>query len=422
MLEAQYRALTSNGAFQIARPMPPTARQSTDQTSRQRIATSFRGYIDANGTLPARPELDAQRLDPRGDRPDLPAPLRHLRRRPAALDDQGRADRRRQLSLDRRLGVRRRCVPGRSAEASSRSRCRRSTIACAAPDPLLGGTFTFQANTLGDHPHRRPGYAARLRQRAVGEVAAHPARPGGDLHRLWPRRRLSQRPERPDTATVIYRGMPGWQARGIGAIAGRRALAVRRRVPRRHAAHHAARPDRRLAARSRNLAIPNEDARAIDLEDSNLFALNRFPGYDRWEDGARVTYGARICARSAALSLRIDDRPELSLQSTRARRSCSPTAPACPTAPRTSSAARRCATAASSSVTDRFRLDKDELAIRRNEIDATIGDRQDLCRGRLSQAQPPHRHDDRGSARSRGNPARRPRRVRSSAGRSSARP
>ena len=41
----------------------------------------------------------------------------------------------------------------------------------------------------------------------------------------------------------------------------------------------------------KNLAIPNEDARAIDLEDSNLFALNRFPGYDRVEDGARVTYG-----------------------------------------------------------------------------------------------------------------------------------
>ena len=41
----------------------------------------------------------------------------------------------------------------------------------------------------------------------------------------------------------------------------------------------------------RNLAVPNEDARAIDLEDSNLFALNRFPGYDRVEDGTRVTWG-----------------------------------------------------------------------------------------------------------------------------------
>ena len=40
-----------------------------------------------------------------------------------------------------------------------------------------------------------------------------------------------------------------------------------------------------------NIDIPNEDARSVDLEDSNLFALNRFPGYDRWEDSSRVTYG-----------------------------------------------------------------------------------------------------------------------------------
>ncbi|MDP4371289.1 LPS assembly protein LptD, partial [Escherichia coli] len=41
-----------------------------------------------------------------------------------------------------------------------------------------------------------------------------------------------------------------------------------------------------------NLDVPNEDARAVDLEDSNLFALNRFSGYDRWEDSSRATYGA----------------------------------------------------------------------------------------------------------------------------------
>ncbi len=35
-------------------------------------------------------------------------------------------------------------------------------------------------------------------------------------------------------------------------------------------------------------------ARAVDLQDSNLFALNRFPGYDRWEDGSRATYGFEV--------------------------------------------------------------------------------------------------------------------------------
>src|SRR3546814_15965095 len=40
-----------------------------------------------------------------------------------------------------------------------------------------------------------------------------------------------------------------------------------------------------------NLVNPNEDSRAFDLEDSNLFAINRFNGHDRFEDGARITYG-----------------------------------------------------------------------------------------------------------------------------------
>ena len=40
-----------------------------------------------------------------------------------------------------------------------------------------------------------------------------------------------------------------------------------------------------------NKNIPNEDSRSVDLEDTNLFALNRFSGYDRVEGGSRVTYG-----------------------------------------------------------------------------------------------------------------------------------
>ena len=66
-----------------------------------------------------------------------------------------------------------------------------------------------------------------------------------------------------------------------------------------------------------NLDIPNEDARAIDLEDSNLFALNRFPGYDRWEDASRVTYGVDWAferpnlsiASTVGQSYRLDNRP-----------------------------------------------------------------------------------------------------------------
>ena len=68
-----------------------------------------------------------------------------------------------------------------------------------------------------------------------------------------------------------------------------------------------------------NLEIPNEDARAVDLEDSNLFALNRFPGYDRWENGPRVTYGVDwgldlpgIAVRTTiGQSYRLDDKPSI---------------------------------------------------------------------------------------------------------------
>jgi LPS-assembly protein len=45
------------------------------------------------------------------------------------------------------------------------------------------------------------------------------------------------------------------------------------------------------APSGRNASFPNEDSRAIDLEDINLFDLNRFPGFDQFEGGTRLTYG-----------------------------------------------------------------------------------------------------------------------------------
>ncbi|MBI1181350.1 MAG: LPS assembly protein LptD [Alphaproteobacteria bacterium] len=43
-----------------------------------------------------------------------------------------------------------------------------------------------------------------------------------------------------------------------------------------------------------NDEIPNEDSQAFDFDTSNLFAIDRFPGSDRWEGGARVAYGLRF--------------------------------------------------------------------------------------------------------------------------------
>ncbi|MGB1077392.1 MAG: LPS-assembly protein LptD [Bdellovibrionales bacterium] len=44
---------------------------------------------------------------------------------------------------------------------------------------------------------------------------------------------------------------------------------------------------------SEKSSIPNEDSEDVQIDASNLFEADRFPGYDRVEDKARVTYGVR---------------------------------------------------------------------------------------------------------------------------------
>lgn len=60
------------------------------------------------------------------------------------------------------------------------------------------------------------------------------------------------------------------------------------------------------AGKGRNHIIPNEDSRAFDLEDTNLFDLNRFSGLDRWESGMRATYGVRWAWTGKAVTLTAD--------------------------------------------------------------------------------------------------------------------
>jgi LPS-assembly protein len=45
-----------------------------------------------------------------------------------------------------------------------------------------------------------------------------------------------------------------------------------------------------------NNEVPNEDSLAFDFDNTNLFSLNRFPGYDRFEGGARANLGGRATA------------------------------------------------------------------------------------------------------------------------------
>ncbi|MDD3445240.1 MAG: LPS assembly protein LptD [Zavarzinia sp.] len=39
--------------------------------------------------------------------------------------------------------------------------------------------------------------------------------------------------------------------------------------------------------------ISNEDSQSFEFDDTNLFAVDRFPGYDKWDAGSRFVYGVR---------------------------------------------------------------------------------------------------------------------------------
>jgi LPS-assembly protein len=171
------------------------------------------------------------------------------------------------------------------------------------------------------------------------------------------------------TSTPSYRGLDGFRGRAIGALAvdvrwpliGEAFGGTQRVTPRFQIV---------AAPRIENLDIPNEDARAVDLEDSNLFALNRFAGYDRFEDSSRATYGAEWALDLPGLSLntvigqsyRLNQRPSIFPDGTGL-------------SDRFSDIVGRTTVRYKDfvSFTYRYRWDKDSLANRRSEVDATVG-------------------------------------------------
>ncbi len=235
-------------------------------------------------------------------------------------------------------------------------------------DPVLGGKFEIQANSLavtrtaGQDTQRAFARAQWNLRRitALGQEVTFTALVRGDLYHS---------DENEVTVTPTYRGLPGWQARGVaigavdvkwpfvgGFLGGTQVVTPRVQLV--------------ASPPIDNLDIPNEDARSIDLEDSNLFALNRFPGYDRVEDGVRLTYGAdwstefpgwRIKA-TIGQSYRLTDKPTLFPDGTGLTEQFSDFVGRYEVRFRDFLRFRH-----------RFRLDKDNFAVRRNDIDATIG-------------------------------------------------
>ncbi len=369
-LEAQYRALTRRGAYQISGMITESRREPISinpaATPSQR---DIRGYLDASGRF---------QLDPLWSISGslrLTSDRTFMRRYNISRDDRLRStiqaeriDRDSYFSLTGWAvqSLRINDPQGQQPIALPELDYRRRFT-----DPLVGGRMELQLNSLaigrpdGQDSQRAFASLKWSLQRLTrwGQEVEFTALARGDVYHS---------DENALTSTLLYRGDPGWQTRAIGAVAvdvrwpliGELFGGIQRVTPR---VQFVATPP------IRNLQIPNEDARAIELEDSNLFALNRFPGYDRFEDGARVTYGFdyALNVRSFSITANIGQSYRLSNRPALFPNGVGLSGKLSDIVGRTTVRWRDFV-----SVTHRYRLDKDNLAVRRNEVDATIGSRQ----------------------------------------------
>jgi LPS-assembly protein len=366
LFQAKFRDLEDNGGFEVGGYATYSTRISTDPNAAV-SNRQLRGYLDATGKFQLDPNWSVSgSLRLASDRT-------FLRRYDISRDDRLRST----LSAERidansylsisgwavqtlRVGDRQGLTPIALPEIDYRRRF---------ADPLLSGTVQLQANTLfigrtsGQDTQR--GFASAkwdLRKiTGLGQEVNFTLLARGDVYHS---------DENQDTVTAIYRGETGWQARGIFAGAadirwpfvGQIFGGTQILTPR---VQFVAAP-----ITSSNLLVPNEDSRAVDLEDSNLFSLNRFPGYDRFEDNYRITYGADWAFRGQNVtidanigqSFRLSNRANIFPDGTGLSE-------------KSSDIVGRTEVRFKDLIkfTHRYRLDKDDLAIRRNEIDTTIG-------------------------------------------------
>jgi LPS-assembly protein len=368
MAHAQFRALENKGAFQIAGYATYSNKVST-AAGTTAGSNDFRGYIDGSGRFQFTSNWSASAsLRVASDRT-------FLRRYDISRDDRLRST----FAVERidadsyfsfagwavqtlRTGDRQGLAPIALPEVDYRLRLK---------DPVLGGIVQVQANTLligrtSGQDTRRAFGLARWDKRSItglGQELTLTALARGDIYHS---------DENASTLTAIYRGESGWQPRGIvtasadmrwplvGKVFGNATQILTPRV-------------QLVGTKTTgNLKIPNEDSRAVDLEDSNLFALNRFPGYDRIENNFRITYGVDWSIRGSkiAADFNIGQSYRLTNQS-----GIFPDGTGL--SDKNSDIVGRSEFRFKDFIklNHRFRLDKDSFAIRRNEIDATIGSR-----------------------------------------------
>jgi LPS-assembly protein len=366
-LETQWRHLTSNGAYQLGAfitygdiPDPDMVELSPEDKD------GFRGYFEGNGRF---------QLDPFWT---VTGSLRAATDKTVARQyDITRDDRLRSFINAERISLNSYISIEGWAFQGLRSTDKQDRIPLALPamdarirldDPVLGGRVEMQANSLAilridGQDTQRAFASARWDMRRL-------TRMGQELTlTAYARADAYHTNDSDETVVDIYRGKDGWQFRGIGALAadmrwplvGQLWGGSQRLTPRIQLV---------LTPPTENLDIPNEDARAVDLEDSNLFALNRFPGYDRWEDGSRVTYGVEWAFERPKWSIdavigqsyRLTNEPVLFPDGTGFTDRFSDIV-----------GRTRVRFGRLVDVTHRYRVDKDNLAVRRNELDLTVG-------------------------------------------------
>jgi LPS-assembly protein len=370
MLQANYRELNRLGAFQVGAWLTygtPTPRIVTPTTviPPERI----RFYVDANGKM---------QLDPNWS---VTGALRYVTDRTfLARYDISRDVRLRSVIEAERIdadsyisvagwvfqGLRVTDVQGQQPIALPAIDAR-----WRMPTPVVGGVLQLQANSLaitrtsGQDTQR--AFAAALWERrsitGLGQELILTGYARGDVYHT---------DDVAATATPIYRGTEGWHTRVIAAAAAEIRWPL---VGEAFGGTQLVTPRIQLVATppTKNLDIPNEDARSVDLEDSNLFALNRFPGYDRWEDSSRITYGVDYALDVPGIAVRTTIGQSYRLNS---RSSILPPGtglsdPFSDIVGRTTVRIGRVV-----NLVHRFRLDKDNFAVRRNELDAVIGGSQ----------------------------------------------
>ena len=367
-IDVRYRQLTHIGAFQLGGFLT-YGRIDSSTTLRPVGRNAVRGYFEGNGKFQFNPEWS------------LTASIRAAtdktvtRRFDLTNDDRLRSF----VDLERitfnsyisiagwvfqglRIDDKQRATPIALPAIDARFRL---------ADPILGGRVELQANSLAitrldGQDTQRAFVQARWDLRKLtkmGQELTFTALGRGDVYHTS---------DSQATATALYRGLDGWHARGIGALVadarwplvGAAFGGTQTFVPRLQVV---------LTPPTPNLEIPNEDSRSIDLDDSNLFAINRFSGYDRWEDGSRVTYGIEYQL----------ERPRFSIdtvigQSYRLTRSPTLFPQGTGLTDRFSDIVGRTRIRYGRliDISHRFRIDKSNFAVRRNEIDLTVGSDQ----------------------------------------------